>query len=220
MDPAAVIRNFSISRAHRLQECLSKRIILEDRLPEEINLIAGVDVAYAGELAIVAVAVLDYESLELLESQTVACRVKMPYIPTLLSFREIPPATACIKRLRLQPDVFLADGQGIAHPYRCGFASHLGLAIGKPTVGVAKSRLIGKPIEIEGKVFLVEDGQIIGSVVTTREGSKPVYVSVGHLISLKTAIKVAKHCVRSSRIPEPLLQAHKIASQERDLQKT
>jgi deoxyribonuclease V len=220
MDSAAAIRKFSISRAHRLQKCLSKRIILEDRLPEKINLITGVDVAYAGELAIGAVAVLDYESLELLESQTVACRVKMPYIPTLLSFREIPPAVACIRRLKLQPDVFLADGQGVAHPYKCGFASHLGLALGKPTVGVAKSRLIGKPMEIGGEVFLVEDGEIIGSVVTTREGSKPVYVSVGHLISLETAIKIVKHCVRSSRIPEPLLQAHKIASQERDLQKT
>jgi deoxyribonuclease V len=220
MDSAAVIRKFSISRAHKLQTCLSKKIILEDSLPEKINLIAGVDVAYAGELAVGAVAVLDYGSLELLESQTAACKVEMPYIPTLLSFREIPPAVACIRKLKLQPDVFLADGQGVAHPYRCGFASHLGLAIGKPTVGVAKSRLIGKPMEIGREVFLVEDGQIIGSVITAREDSKPVYVSVGHLISLETAMKIVKHCVRNSRIPEPLLQAHKIASQERNLQKT
>jgi deoxyribonuclease V len=221
MDTAtATIRKFSISKAHKVQTCLSKKIISEDRVPEKINLVAGVDIAYANELAIGAVAVLDYESLELLESQTATCRVKLPYIPTLLSFREIPPAVACIRRLKLQPDVFLADGQGLAHPYRCGFASHLGLAIGKPTIGVAKSRLIGKPTEIGEEVFLVENGQIIGSVVTTKEGSKPVYVSVGHLMSLGTAIKIAKHCVRNSRIPEPLLQAHKIASQERDLQKT
>jgi deoxyribonuclease V len=221
MDTAtATIRKFSISKAHKVQTCLSKKIISEDRVPEKINLVAGVDIAYANELAIGAVAVLDYESLELLESQTATCRVKLPYIPTLLSFREIPPAVVCIRRLKLQPDVFLADGQGLAHPYRCGFASHLGLAIGKPTIGVAKSRLIGKPTEIGEEVFLVENGQIIGSVVTTKEGSKPVYVSVGHLMSLGTAIKIAKHCVRNSRIPEPLLQAHKIASQERDLQKT
>jgi len=221
MDTAtATIRKFSISKARKAQTYLSKKIISEDRVPEKINLVAGVDIAYAGELAIGAVAVLDYESLELLESQTVACRVKMPYIPTLLSFREIPPAVACIRRLRLQPDVFLADGQGVAHPYRCGFASHLGLAVGKPTIGVAKRRLIGKPMEIEENVFLVENGEIIGSVVTTKEDSKPVYVSVGHLISLETAVKIAMHCARNSRIPEPLLQAHKIASQERDLQKT
>jgi len=217
---AAAARKFSISKAHKTQTYLSKKVILEDRLPERINLVAGVDVAYADELAVGAVAVLDYESLELLESKTATLRVRMPYIPTLLSFREIPPAVACIRRLRLQPDVFLADGQGVAHPYRCGFASHLGLAVGKPTIGVAKSRLIGKPMEIEENVFLVENGEIIGSVVTTKEDSKPVYVSVGHLISLETAVKIAMHCVGNSRIPEPLLQAHKIASQERDLQKT
>jgi deoxyribonuclease V len=217
---ADTVCKFSVSKARKAQRYLSKKIISEDRLPEKINLVAGVDVAYDGELAIGAVAVLDYESLELLESQTVTCRVKLPYIPTLLSFREIPPTVACIRRLKFQPDVFLADGQGLAHPYGCGFASHLGLALGKPAIGVAKSRLIGKPTEIGRGVFLVENGQIIGSVVTTKENSKPVYVSVGHLTSLETAIKIVKHCVCNSRIPEPLLQAHKIASKRRDLQKT
>ena len=212
----ATIPKFSISKAHKAQKQMSQKIITEDRLPQKISRIAGVDVAYSDGLAIGAVAVLDYESLELLESQTATCEVKFPYIPTLLSFREIPPAVACIKKLKLQPDVFLADGQGIAHPYRCGFASHLGLAIVKPTIGVAKSRLIGKPTEVAGEVFLVHKGQIIGSVVTPKEGSKPVYVSVGHLISLGTAVKIVKHCARSSsRSPEPLLRAHKIASEER-----
>ena len=207
--------NFSISKAHKAQTCLSKKIIPEDKLPEKISFIAGVDVAYAGELAIGAVAVLNYDSLEIVESQTATCKVKLPYIPTLLSFREIPPAVACIKRLKVQPDVFLADGQGIAHPYRCGFASHLGLALKKSTIGVAKSRLIGEPAEKTGGVFLVQNSQIIGSVLTTRAGSKPVYVSVGNLISLETAIKIVKHCVRTDRIPEPLRQAHAIATKRR-----
>jgi deoxyribonuclease V len=211
----AAVRGFSISKAHETQLRLSQKIISEDRLPQEINYIAGVDVAYAGELAIGAVAVLDYESLELLESRIATCEVKFPYIPTLLSFREIPPTIACIKKLKLQPDVLLADGQGIAHPYRCGFASHLGLAIGKPTIGVAKSRLIGKPTEIAGRAFLVQKGQVISAVVTTKEGAKPVYVSVGHMVSLGTAVKIVKHCTRNSRIPEPLLKAHKIASEEK-----
>jgi len=211
---SATIRKFSIPKARKAQACLSQKIIPEDRLPKKINLVAGVDVAYAGETAIGAAAVLDYESLELLEQHTVTCEVKFPYVPTLLSFRETPPAVACVRRLKLQPDVFLVDGQGVAHPYRCGFASHLGLAIAKPTIGVAKSRLIGEPTVIEGDVFLVENDQIIGAVVTTKEDAKPVYVSVGHLISLATAVKIVKHCVRRSRIPEPLLQAHKIASEE------
>jgi len=215
MHPVAAVHKFSVSKAHKAQVRLSQKIITEDRLPKKIKLVAGVDVAYSDELAIGAVAVLDYESLELLEQQTATCQVKFPYIPTLLSFREIPPAVACIKKLKAQPDVLLADGQGAAHPYGCGFASHLGLAMGKPTIGVAKSRLFGEPKTIGGQVFLVHKGQIIGEVVTTKEGVKPVYVSVGHLISLGTAVKIAKHCVRNSRIPEPLLQAHKIASEEK-----
>jgi deoxyribonuclease V len=211
----ATVHKFSVSKAHETQLRLSQKIISEDRLPQKINYIAGVDVAYAGELAIGAVAVLDYKSLELLESRIVTCEVKFPYIPTLLSFREIPPTVACIKKLKLQPDVLLADGQGIAHPYGCGFASHIGLAIGKPTVGVAKSRLIGKPAKIAGEDFLVQKGQVISAVVTTKEGAKPVFVSVGHLISLETAVKIVKHCVRNSRIPKPILQAHNIASEEK-----
>jgi deoxyribonuclease V len=216
MHPTFVaVHNFSVSKAHKTQLRLSHKVITEDLLPKKISRVAGVDAAYVDELAIGAVAVLDYESLELLERQTATCEVKFPYIPTLLSFREIPSAVACLKKLRLQPDVLLVDGQGIAHPYRCGFASHLGLAIGKPTIGVAKSRLVGEPKMIGEQVFLVQNGQIIGAVVTTKEGVKPVYVSVGHLTSLGTAVEIAKHCVRNSRIPEPLLQAHKIAAEEK-----
>ena len=207
-------KNFSVKKAHETQVCLSKKIILEDRLPQKIRTIAGVDVSYVGNLGIGAVTVLDYESLGLLETQVATCQVKMPYIPTLLSFREIPPAMAAIKKLKIQPDVFLVDAQGIAHPYRCGFASHLGLAIGKHSIGAAKSRLIGTPVEMGGETFLVDKGEIIGAVVTTKQGVKPIYVSIGHMVSLETAIKIVKHCARS-RIPEPLLQAHKLATKER-----
>jgi deoxyribonuclease V len=206
---------FSVSKAHQAQYRLSKKIIQEDKLPEKIRLVAGVDVAYFDDQAVGAVAVLDYDSLRMLEPQTATVHVKFPYIPTLLSFREIPPALACIRRLRLQPDVFLVDGHGLAHPYGCGFASHLGLALGKPTIGVAKSHLVGEIKEVEGGVFLVHDGKIIGSVLTTKEGAKPVYVSVGHLVSLSTAVEIVKHCTRGSRIPEPLLAAHGIASEKR-----
>ena len=211
----AALHKFSVSKAHKAQSLLSRKVIAEDRLPQKIKFVAGVDVAYIGELAIGSVAVLDFESLELLEQQTATIEARFPYIPTLLSFREIPPAVTCIKKLRMQPDVFLADGQGVAHPYGCGFASHLGLAIGKPIVGVAKSRLIGEPTMIGDHAFLVLKERVIGAVVTTKEGTKPVYVSIGHLISLETAVKLTKHCARNSRIPEPILQAHKIASEEK-----
>jgi deoxyribonuclease V len=208
----AAIQNFSVLKAHKAQLRLSHEIIAEDLLPNKIKCVAGVDVAYINDIAIGAVAVLDYDSLELLEQQTAMCQVKFPYIPTLLSFREIPPAVACIKKLRRQIDVLLVDGQGVAHPYGCGFASHLGLIMEIPTVGVAKSRLIGEFKTVAGREFLVQKDQIISAVVTTKEGAKPVYVSVGHLILLETAIKIAKHCVRNSKIPEPILLAHKIAT--------
>lgn len=206
--------NFSVKKAHDTQLRLSKLIIHEDRLPKEIHTVGGVDVSYVGDLGVGAITVLDYGSLELLESTVATCPVKMPYVPTLLSFRELPPALAAIKHLKRQPDVFLVDAQGWAHPYRCGFASHLGLALKQPTVGAAKSRLIGEPVEMDGRTLLMDKGEVIGEVVTTKGGCKPVYVSVGHMVSLKTAVEIVRHCSKS-RIPEPLRLAHNLATQTR-----
>ncbi len=203
--------NFSIKKAHDIQVCLSKRVIREDKLPKQIRTVGGVDVSYVGDLGVGAVVVLDYETLEILETTVATCPVKMPYVPTLLSFRELPPAIAAIKQLKVQPDVFLVDAQGYAHPYRCGFASHLGLALGKPTIGAAKSRLIGEPTERDGRTVLVDKGEVVGEVVTTKQGAKPVYVSIGHMVSLETAVQIVRHCSKG-RIPEPLLLAHNLAT--------
>ncbi|MGD0450598.1 MAG: endonuclease V [Candidatus Bathyarchaeia archaeon] len=207
-------KNFSIKKAHKTQIRLSKKIISEDNLPSKIRTVAGVDVSYVGQLGVGAVVVLDYEALEVLETQVASCQVKIPYIPTLLAFREIPPAVATIKKLKIQPDVFLVDAQGFAHPYRCGFASHLGLILSKPTIGAAKSRLIGTPVELDGTTFLIDKGETIGAVLTSSQSGKPVFASVGHMVSLETAIKIVKHCIKD-RMPEPLLQAHKLAAKER-----
>ena len=171
--------------------------------------------SYFGSKGIGAVTVLDYDSLDLLEAQVATCDVKMPYIPTLLSFREIPPAIAAIKRLKLQPDIFLVDAQGLAHPYRCGFASHLGLAFGTPTVGAAKSMLIGLPVEKNGRTYLVDEGEVVGEIVATKPDAQPIYVSIGHMVSLESAVKIVKHCSKG-RIPEPLLQAHDLATKQRN----
>jgi len=209
---------FSVKKAHETQLQMSKNIVFEDGLPEKIQFIAGVDIAYMKGTSIGAVAVLNYDSLKLVESQTTFCKTCFPYIPTLLSFREVPPAVLCIKKLRTKPEVFLIDGHGFAHPYHCGFASHLGLVINKPTIGVAKSKLFG---EIEGNKterdidFLKHKGEVIGAAVITKRGCKPVYVSVGHMTSLETAIKIVKHCVHQDRIPEPILKAHEIATTEK-----
>jgi deoxyribonuclease V len=196
---------------------MSRQIIFEDRLPPKIRLIGGVDVAYAKNVSVGAAVVLDYDSFKLLESQTAVSRTRMPYIPTLLSFREIPATVRSIKKLRLHPDLFLVDGQGFAHPYRCGFASHLGLALNQPTIGVAKTRLFGdaENRETENVTLLKHKDEIVGAAVTTKQGSKPVYVSVGHMVSLEAAIRIVKKCARGNRVPDPLLRAHETADEQK-----
>ena len=209
--------DFSVEKAHQLQLKLAKKIVREDVLPKKIRLIAGVDVAYVESFSVGAVAVLEFESLEVKESRTAVCRTRFPYIPTLLSFREIPPVLSAIKKLKLKPHVFLVDGQGIMHPYRLGFASHLGLTIAKPTVGVAKSPLFGElqTFNKEGWAPITDKHEAIGAAVVTKKGSKPVYVSTGNMVSLKTAIAIVKHCSLTSYLPEPIRQAHIIATSEK-----
>lgn len=208
---------FSVKKARIAQELLSKRVICEDSLPRVIKYVGGVDVAYCEGFSIGAVAVLDFNSLELIESQAVCCKTRFPYVPTLLSFREVSPAVQAIKKLRTQPDIFLVDGQGIAHPRRFGFASHLGLVIDKPTIGVAKSLLCGEVgrFSDESWALISDKGEVIGAAVVTFFGEKPVYVSVGHKVSLDRAIAVVKHFACGKRIPEPILWAHRIANEEK-----
>jgi len=216
--PVQFDSKFSVAKARAMQRRLAEQVIREDRLPGKIRFVAGLDVAYVGEMSIGAAAVLDYDSLALIESQVAHVETRFPYIPTLLSFREISPTFAALKKLKSQPDVLLVDGQGIAHPYRLGFASHLGLIVDNPTIGVAKSILCGKAENMTGKggVYLIDNGEIVGAAVMTRAGRKPVYVSVGHKVSLERAIEIVKHCIRTHRIPEPILTAHKIANEEKE----
>jgi len=206
---------FSIKKARKIQLELSKRVIREDKLPQRIRLVAGVDVAYVGNTSVGAVAVLDFQSLKPIEFQVSPVKTRFPYVPTLLSFREVAPAVAAIKRLRTQPDVFLVDGHGVAHPYKFGFASHLGVVLNKPTIGVAKSLLCGElgDFNEEGWAPILEKTERIGAAVLTRPNKKPVYVSVGHMISLEKAITLVKQSARNHRIPEPLRMAHMKATE-------
>lgn len=208
---------FSIKKAHTAQLKASKHIIQLDTLPRKIRYVAGVDVAYTKGLSIGAATILDYNSLSLVESKTTHVETEFPYIPTLLSFREIPPSVAVIKKLRLQPDVLLVDGQGMMHPYRLGFASHLGLILGKPTIGVAKSLLIGEVGEFNEEKWasIMDKKDVIGVALITSKRTKPVYVSIGHMVSLERAIEVVKYCTPSYRIPKPIRLAHSIAAQEK-----
>ncbi len=200
-----------------MQLQLSRLVVQEDKLPENIDYVAGVDVGYARGVSVGVAAVLDFDSLSLVESKAARLKTRFPYIPTLLSFREVPPAYSAIKKLQTHPDVFLVDGQGFAHPYRLGFASHLGLTVEKPTIGVAKSLLCGKVGQVGqcGWAPLMDGGEIIGAEVATKRGTKPIYVSVGHRVSLKRAVNIVMQCARTFRIPEPIRRAHIIASKEK-----
>jgi len=214
--PTKLDTSFSVEKAHAMQLCLSKRVIRRDMLSKNIRWVAGVDTAYRADVSIGAAVVLDYNSLSIVESKKTKVKTRFPYIPTLLSFREIPPTLAAIKKLNTQPDVFLVDGQGIAHPYRLGFASHLGLILNRPTIGVAKSLLCGEvgAFNRDRWAPVTDKGEVVGAAVALRR-EKPVYVSVGHMVSLKRAISIVKHCTKLHRVPEPIRAAHIIADKER-----
>ncbi|NIR15483.1 MAG: endonuclease V [Desulfobacterales bacterium] len=178
---------------------------------------AGVDISYSHRISIGATVVLNSASLSPIECQVSRVKTRFPYIPTLLSFREIPPAISAISKLRVQPDIFLVDAHGIMHPYRLGFAAHLGLFLDKPTIGVAKNPLCGEPQPLkEGRwTTIIDKGETIGAKVVTRQGRKPVYVSIGHKVSLETAIDIVMEYTGAHRIPEPIRRAHLVASEER-----
>jgi len=186
-------------------------------LPETIRYVAGVDVAYTNRISIGAVAVLDFASLSLIESQVAHVETRFPYVSTLLSFRETPPALSAIRKLQVHPDVFLVDAHGIMHPYQLGFAAHLGLVIDKPTIGVAKNPLHGKVDSAtdQGWIPIMDKEKIIGAKLFTKAGREPVYVSIGHKVSLQRAINIVTRCTRFHRIPEPTWKAHMIANEEK-----
>ena len=209
---------FSVSKARAIQRELSKRVIREDAFDfSKLRYVAGVDVAYTDEMAVGAVSVHEFPSLSQIEVKTAIVKAVFPYIPTLLSFREVHPVISAIRKLEANPDIFMVDGHGLAHPYRLGFASHLGVILGKPTIGVAKKLLCGKIEKLPRKAgefaLIRDDDEVVGAALLTKEGQKPVYVSIGHMISLETAIKIVSITARKYRIPEPIRAAHQAANE-------
>ncbi|MEW5861804.1 MAG: deoxyribonuclease V [Cyanobacteriota bacterium] len=200
-----------------IQQELSKEVITSDQL-ESVQYVAGVDMGFAesGTISRAAVAVLSFPDLHLQE-QAIAFRpTTFPYIPGFLSFREIPAVLDALEKISITPDLILCDGQGIAHPRRFGIASHLGVLIDLPTIGVAKSLLVGKhdelPVEKGAWQPLQYRRETIGAVLRTRTGVKPVYVSSGHRVSLETAIDYVMRCTTKYRLPETTRIADKLAS--------
>ncbi len=201
------------TRAREIQNELAADVVRVGNVTSP-RLIAGVDVSVNrwARTGTAAVVVLGYPEMEVVETGLVTARVEFPYIPGLLSFREAPLILAAWKKLKVTPDLVMVDGQGIAHPRRLGLASHLGLCLGVPAIGCAKSRLIGEPatpdMEAGSYTELRDKGEVIGAVMRTRAGVRPVYVSIGHLIDLQAAIKWVLACCRGYRLPEPTRLAH------------
>lgn len=213
--------SMNFREAVALQRELAARVLLVDGLHRPLQRVAGVDVSYEkhGDLFFAAVVVLSFPDLEPCEEAFAVDRVTFPYIPGLLSFRELPVVLEAFRCLHTVPDVVLVDGQGIAHPRRLGIASHLGLWLDLPTVGCAKSRLCGEhssPGAHRGdQVPLTLDGERIGTVLTTRDRVKPLYVSPGHKTDIPTATEIALACVRRYRMPEPTRLAHLLTNRLR-----
>lgn len=200
-----------------IQKRLCERLILRDDFGE-IRRVAGVDCGFeeGGAITRAAVAVLSFPALELVEQSVAHVPTSFPYVPGLLSFREIPAVLAALETLASLPDLILVDGQGYAHPRRFGIASHLGVLLGLPTIGVGKTRLLGhheEPPEGRGRWTPLRDKEeIIGAVLRTRERVKPLFISAGHRISLETAVDYVMRCTTHYRLPETTRQAHRLAS--------
>jgi deoxyribonuclease V len=197
-----------------LQKELAGQVVLRDEQPAAVRLVAGVDVSCArfGTTVYAAVVLFDLVESTVVERVSARAAEAFPYVPGLLSFRELPVVLEAFRRLRQVPDVVLVDGQGLAHPRRLGIASHLGLWLGLPTVGCAKSRLCGKhepPGLRRGEwAGLRDDGEEIGRVLRTRDRIKPLYISPGHLVSMERAVQIVLDCGRGYRLPEPTRLAH------------
>jgi deoxyribonuclease V len=208
--------NLTPREAAALQMRLRDRLETRDRLTP-IGLVAGVDAGLAdcGD-ARAGVAVLGLPDLRLTDFAVARGPVRFPYVPGLLSFREIPVVSRALARLGTRPDVILCDGQGYAHPRRFGFASHLGVVFDVPTVGVAKTRLLGDHAPVPDRrgawTPLVDGGETVGAVLRTRAGVAPIYVSVGHRVCLRTAVALVMACVTRYRLPETTRWAHRLAS--------
>ena len=209
----------TVAEAKEIQEQLRHQVITTDSLGE-VKYVVGVDIGFEANYAIskAAVVVLSYPELELVEKAIARIPTAFPYVPGYLSFREIPAILAAFPQLNTIPDLILCDGQGLAHPRRLGLASHLGVLLDIPTIGVAKSLLVGKHEEVAlakgSQQPLIDKDETIGMVLRSRTKVKPIYVSIGHKISLPTAIKYVMGCLTKYRLPETTRWADKLASQK------
>jgi deoxyribonuclease V len=208
--------NVSTAEAKRIQVDLSARVVAEWD-GREVSHIAAADVGLPRpDTVLAAVVVLTFPGLEVVETRVKRDRCRFPYVPGYLSFREVPALLACLGKVRTRVDVLMCDAQGLAHPRKMGLATHVGILLDSPVLGCAKSVLYGEfaePDRRKGSVSYMhgKQGEIVGAAVRTRDGVKPVYVSVGNRIDLATSVDLVLRCSPRYRIPEPLRLAHNLS---------
>ena len=208
----------SIQEARDLQERLASQVVRRNEAPDEPRYVAGIDVSGKGADGRVrsAAVVLRWEDMAVVEVRTADVAPTFPYVPGLLAFREAPVVLDVLERLDTTPDLILADGQGLAHPRRFGLACHVGLLAGTPTIGCAKSLLVGRysglAPERGASADLVDRDEVVGAAVRTRGGVSPVFVSIGHRVDLPAAVRLTLACCRGYRVPEPTRMAHHAAA--------
>jgi len=226
---ALQLHKWDVSReeAIEIQKRLLKRLSLTPSFQiKDIKTIAGIDVHFLEDNSLAAIVVMSFPQLEVLEQEIAVVKTNFPYIPGLLAFREAPPIIECAKKLRTEPDVLLLDGQGIAHPRRFGIACHIGLLYDRPSIGVAKSWLLGErqgypPLPSipnqKGAIAYLSDGKdTVAIALRSAEGKPPIFISPGHKIDLETSLKIAKSTIKEGqRLPAPLLLAHNLATESR-----
>ena len=209
----------SPGEAIKLQRELKKKIFLKKSF-NKIEKVAGADVSYYKNKMIAGVIVFKFSNFELIEKQSFISLINFPYIPGLLTFREGPSLLEAFKKIKVEPDIILFDGQGIAHPRKMGIATHLGLFLDKATIGCAKSKLSGNYNalgEEKGCYSLLREGEeIIGAVVRTRKKVKPIFVSPGHKIDLSNSIEIVLKCTDKYKLPLPVREAHLFVNQIRN----
>jgi deoxyribonuclease V len=206
----------TIAEARRLQEQLRRKVRIVP-IEEPPRFIAGVDAAFSTNTVVAAACLYRFPEMRLVEKESARRELIFPYVPGFLSFREGPAVMEAIEKLRTMPDVVLVDGQGIAHPRGIGIASHIGVMLDIPTIGCAKTRLVGsfhQPAAKKGsRSSLVHEGKAVGAVIRTRDGVRPLFVSPGHRCDVASAARIVFACTRSFRIPEPLRCADMLSKQ-------
>ena len=207
--------NVTPKEAFKIQKNLLKKLSLKNSL-RKINTLAAVDVSYKDGKSKCSIYVVKYPDLSFVECRVATLKTGFPYVPGLLSFREGPAVLKCIRKLKTKPSVFLFDGQGIAHPRMMGLATHIGIILNTPSVGCAKSFLYGSykgspGIKKGSFVYIKAKDKVIGAILRSKDKTKPIYVSPGNKVDLKTSIKVVLKCLTKYRIPDPLRLAHQNA---------